>query len=32
MVMIGNYESDEVWKVFMKNKYVNEGLDKLGIK
>lgn len=32
MIMIGNYEDEEIWKEFMKNEYVNRGLEKLEIK
>lgn len=32
MLMIGNYEDEEVWNTFMKNKYINDGLNNLGIK
>ena len=32
MLMIENYLNETIWKYFMKNKYVIEGLNKLGIK
>ena len=32
MIMIENYLSELIWKYFMKNEYVQKGLDILGIK
>lgn len=32
MVMIENYLSQAIWDYFMKNEYIQKGLDILGIK
>ena len=32
MIMIENYEDENIWDIFMKNEYINNGLNKLGFK
>ena len=32
MIMLQNHEDESIWNSFMKNKYINDGLNKLGFK
>jgi len=32
LLMIENYRSEFVWKYFMKNAYVQSGIEKVGLK
>ena len=32
ILMIENYLNDTIWKYFMKNRYIKDGLEKLGFK